>query len=260
MAQGRSVSRSVAHGEAGVAVNDELQRELLIAEVNAQRTLMEKVATGGPAINSVNDQYMDRHNMLVSQLAAFGLTYNVPYEDLWNFYDKWSKDLPTYRSRRKYLSDVFRPIVQALREPATAQGARVFPEPTGWAKVDNTLTLIRTRLQQAKTEVEWQGVGLLCREALIDVAQTVYDSFFYPTADGVEPSPTDAKRQLDAYLSAELAGGSNEAARRHAKAALDLANDLQHRRTATFREAALCAEATTSVINLISIISGQRDP
>jgi len=65
---------------------------------------------------------------------------------------------------------------------------------------------------------------------------------------------------LSAYFLAELPGEGNEAARRHAKAALDLANALQHRRTATFRDAAMCAEATTSVINLVAIISGRRDP
>ena len=68
-----------------------------------------------------------------------------------------------------------------------------------------------------------------------------------------------AKRMLDAYIAAELSGGPNESARRHAKAALTLANDLQHHRTADYRQAALCAEATTSVVNLIAIISGQRD-
>ena len=38
-----------------------------------------------------------------------------------------------------------------------------------------------------------------------------------------------------------------------------LTNDLQHHRTATFRQAALCAEATASVVNLVAIISGRRD-
>ena len=65
---------------------------------------------------------------------------------------------------------------------------------------------------------------------------------------------------LDSYLAAELSGATNEGIRRHAKAALALANDLQHRRTATYREAALCAEATMSLVNLIAIISGRRDP
>jgi hypothetical protein len=64
---------------------------------------------------------------------------------------------------------------------------------------------------------------------------------------------------LEAYVSGELAGGANERVRRHARAALDLANELQHRRTADYKLAALCAEATTSVINLIAIISGRRD-
>ncbi len=65
---------------------------------------------------------------------------------------------------------------------------------------------------------------------------------------------------LEAYITVELAGGSNEEARRHVKASFALANSIQHRRTATFRDAALCAEATTSVINCIAIISGRRDP
>jgi hypothetical protein len=41
---------------------------------------------------------------------------------------------------------------------------------------------------------------------------------------------------------------------------LDLANALQHRRTATFRDAAMCVEATTTVINVIAIVAGRRDP
>jgi hypothetical protein len=65
---------------------------------------------------------------------------------------------------------------------------------------------------------------------------------------------------LEAYIAVELTGSSQEVARRHAKAAYDLAVDLQHRRTATFRQAALCVEATSSVVNVIAIVSGHRDP
>jgi hypothetical protein len=61
---------------------------------------------------------------------------------------------------------------------------------------------------------------------------------------------------LDACLAAELPGKGNEEVRKHAKAALDLANALTHQRTGTFRDAALCAEATVSVVNLVAIISG----
>jgi hypothetical protein len=126
--------------------------------------------------------------------------------------------------------------------------------------VDRGVEKFRHAIETATREEDFQGVGLLCREVLISLAQAVYVTERHPTSDGVEPSETDAKRMLEAYLMHELAGGRNEAARRHAKAALDLANDLQHRRTAGFRDAALCAEATSAVVNLIAIISGRRDP
>jgi hypothetical protein len=88
----------------------------------------------------------------------------------------------------------------------------------------------------------------------------VFDRARHPSLDNVEPGSTDAKRMLDAYIAVELGGGVNEEARRHARSALDFAIALQHRRTASFRDAALCAEATTAVINVIAIVAGRRDP
>lgn len=136
----------------------------------------------------------------------------------------------------------------------------MFDEPTGWAKVDRTAIEIRQRLEQATTEEQFQAVGTLCREALISLAQAVFDSAQHPTLDGIKASATDFKRMIEAYIAVELAGASNEVLRRHARAAFDLANELQHKRTADFRHAALCAEATVAVINLVAIVSGQRDP
>jgi hypothetical protein len=114
--------------------------------------------------------------------------------------------------------------------------------------------------RQPALKIQFQGVGLLGRDALISLAQAVYIRERHPPLDGIEPSNTDAKRMLEAYLAVELAGGANEESRRHARSALDLANALQHRRTATFREAALCVEATTTVVNVIAIVDGRRDP
>jgi hypothetical protein len=65
---------------------------------------------------------------------------------------------------------------------------------------------------------------------------------------------------LEGYLAVELGGQSNAEARKHARAALDLANWLQHRRTATLRDASLCAEATRTVVNIVAIVSGRRNP
>ncbi|HUS45979.1 MAG TPA: hypothetical protein VM219_08115 [Phycisphaerae bacterium] len=127
---------------------------------------------------------------------------------------------------------------------------------SGWSRVDRTLRDLRARLRKARTEDQCQAVGLLCREILISLAQAVYDPEVHRPIDGVQPSSTDAARMLEAYIATELKGKSNEAVRRHTRAALSLANDLQHQRTATTRGAALCAEATASLVNLIAILTG----
>lgn len=138
------------------------------------------------------------------------------------------------------------------------QRIQVFEEPTGWQKVDRQLQEVRLRLDTAESEEQYQAVGLLCREVLISVAQEVYEPGRHPSPDGVAPSETDAKRMLEGFFTSELNGGTNEEARAHAKAALRLALALQHHRTANFRMAALCAEATSSVVNILAVLAGRR--
>jgi hypothetical protein len=152
--------------------------------------------------------------------------------------------------------------IHSQAEPIfVAQSARravVFEDPTGWQKVDRQLQEMRLRLDSAETEEQYQGVGLLCREVLISVAQEVYDPARHPLIDDKTPSDTDAKRMLEAIFEAELKGSSNEEARAHAKAAVRLALALQHKRFADFRTAALCAEGTWSVVNMLAILAGRR--
>ena len=204
--------------------------EDLVPEIEKHRNLMIAVATGGPSIRSVNDEYVKRQAIIGKSLAEHGIADPNPYADLWKWYGKWSSgDLPTYQSRREYISDLYAPLIDRL-EKGSIRGTEIFKGPTGWAKVDRGIGEIRKQLEQSSTEEQFQAVGLLCRETLISLAQTVYDSEKHPTADGISPSQTDAKRMLEAYINKELAGSTNEASRRHAKASLELANDLQHKK------------------------------
>lgn len=230
----------------------------LLKEIEAQRSLMIAVATGGPRIQDVNRQYTDRRNLIAEELRRRNLKDPNPHGDLWSWYGRWSSgDLGSWASRRVHLSEMYQPLIDQIR--SSIDGPRAFEEPTGWSRVDRGVYEIRRRLEQAEVEEHFQAVGLLCREVLISLAQVVFDPQRHQTEDGVQPSEADGKRMLDAYIAAELSGGPNEGVRRHAKAALSLANDLQHHRTATYRQAALCAEATASVVNLMAIISGRRD-
>lgn len=130
---------------------------------------------------------------------------------------------------------------------------------SGWEKVEAMCRDIAVNVAHANTEHEHQGVGHLCRETLIALADVVHDYERHPPTDGTNPSKTDAKRRLDAYLAAELAGRTNEEARRMVRSAVDLANAVQHDAAATRRDAALIAEATTSLVSLIAIIDKRRD-
>lgn len=224
------------------------------------RTILNEVATGRARIETVNTDYKRRYIEADLELRQRGVIDAIPFPDLWEWHERWSRgDLPSYRSRRAFLADLFDPLLSRLRDRIAGVAPR-HEEPTGWPKVDRTLAEMRKRLAEATTEEQFQAVGLLGREALISLAQAVFDPERHPPLDEVTPSESDAKRMLQSYLAVELPGSTNEAARKHARAAFDLAVELQHRRTASFREAALCVEATSSAINVVAIISGRRDP
>jgi hypothetical protein len=233
----------------------------LIKQVEAQKALMISVATGGARIQTVDDEYRERRLELSSSLIELGIQDPNSYSDLWNWYDKWSDgSLPTYQSRRQYISALYQPLLDSLSSKLHLGELQSAKEPTGWERVDRNVDKIVAQLAEAKDEEDFQAVGLLCREALISVAQAVYDPKAHPPLDGVSISETDANRMIESYIANKLAGSSNEIHRKFAKTAYQLAVGLQHRRTAKFRDAALCIEATRSVINTIAIISGQRDP
>jgi hypothetical protein len=233
----------------------------LLSEINAQKALMILVSTGGQRIQEKEEEYRQRRVKIASKLNQIGMANPNPYTDLWAWYEKWSSgDLPSYQSRRKYISDLFNPLIIKLERRANSLPAEAPVIPTGWARVDRGVDAIRDRLETARTEEEFQIIGLLCRETLISLAQSVYDQSLHGHKIDTTPSKTDANRMLEAYFAVELEGGSNEAARNHARASLKLAVELQHRRTADFVDAAQCSEATRSVVNIVAIISGRRNP
>jgi len=233
----------------------------LKAQIAAQKALMIAVATGGPRITNVNETYVQRRAAIQQALNGRGLADPNPFGDLWEWYGRWQQgDLPHYQVRRDYIAAMYRSLADQI-DASVAHGPVVerVVEPTGWERVDRTLDTARGRLESARNEEDFQGVGHLCREVMISLAQAVYDPLTHTTVDGVKPSDTDAGRLLEGYIAHVLKGSSNETLRKSAKTSLALAVELQHRRTAKFRDAMLCMEATTSLVNIVAIVSGRRD-
>lgn len=72
--------------------------EELITGLEQIRNLMIAVATGGPRINDVNDQYQRTYANVSATLAKRRFNNPLPYGSLWDWYGRWSSgDLPTYQ-------------------------------------------------------------------------------------------------------------------------------------------------------------------
>ncbi len=147
------------------------------------------------------------------------------------------------------------------KDSLTDDLTHLFTSPVGWKRVDRTMDSIRESLTTASTEEQCQGVGLLCRDGLVSMAQAVFDPTLHPPLpnDKTEISNTDIKRMMARYVASECSGASSKEIRKSVNAAVDLANKVTHGRTSDYRDAALCAQATFNAIGLIAIISGKRD-
>ena len=232
----------------------------LVQNIETQKSLMISVATGKLRINEVNNEYTTRRTVILNSLEKSGIKDPNPHVDLWAWYGKWSDgSLPTYNSRRTYVAELYQPLLDQLQIARKSELLVEPAEPTGWERVDRSIDKVAQNLSQAEKEEDFQTVGFLCRECLISLAQAVYNPDIHAPLDGVTPSETDAKRMLESFISNTLEGGSNEELRKYAKDACQLASALLHKRTADFQAAALCAEATRSLINIIAILSGQRN-
>lgn len=128
-----------------------------------------------------------------------------------------------------------------------------------WSRVLRSLQSASTMLGSAVTQEQCQAIGVVCRETLISLAQTVTPSKM-TGLDGVEASPSDAKRRLERFIADAAPGASSDEERSFARACVNLASKVVHQRTATPREAALCVVATESAVRIMGLMSGRESP
>ncbi len=232
-------------------------KENLIKDVEYLKNVMTSVSTGGQRIQEVDEEYQQKFNLVNKCLQRLNLQNPNPFKGLWDWYGKWSSEFSTYRERRAFIREMYNSLIQTLEENEEPEMISITIDLTDWERIERSIQEIKTRQSDAKKEEQFQVVGLLCRETIITLAQAVFNAEKHPILDNVKVSKTDAKRMLEAYIAVELAGSSNKILRSYARATLDLANVLTHKRTATKKDAALCSTATLSLINFIGTIEGR---
>ena len=239
-------------------IADLFNKEQLITEVNYLKDVMISVSTGGQRIQEVNDEYQKRFVKVNSALLRLGFENPNPFNDLWLWYSRWSSGMPQYKERRTFVVEMYGSLLNTLQEAEQPELLNITVNLMGWERIDRSVKEIMIRLKQSSTEEQFQTIGLLCRETIITLAQSIFLKDKHPSIDGIEIGKTDAKRMIEAYLAVELLGGGNENLRKYARACTDLANELTHKRTATLKNAALCAAATISLVNLIGVLEDRH--
>jgi hypothetical protein len=232
------------------------------ALVESVSSLMVSVATGGPEIKRVNEEYKREHQALAAVLGRLGIAYPNRFSDLWRWYGRWSQgDMPRYQDRRAFIADLFEPVREALahigaatREPETGIGEG----PTGWPVVDAQMTRLRKLFREADDADAFNGVGLQCVKILTSLGHVVFDAARDLPAGEEEPGIDDAKARITFFVRI-VPGDGAENIRKLVNTSYAQANTAKHWHTATRIDAGVAANATALIVSTLRLLT-EEDP
>lgn len=96
------------------------------------------------------------------------------------------------------------------------------------------------------------NIGNDCVAILEALSETVYVHDKHKRGEEVEPSIASTKARLDRFIEVELVGSDNAELRKLARAAIEFAQAVKHRRAAVSRtEAGLAADAVILIANIL---------
>jgi hypothetical protein len=200
----------------------------LMQLLELQAALLIAVATGGPRIDTVNQEYQQRRRVLNTGLSRYGIEPPFPWRDLWGWYGTW-QTLAGYAARRAYISQLAAPVHEQLERLAAGQSATdPGPATTNWPELERRVAGLHEKLQTARSPDDLQDVGRRAREILIDLAGLVYRSDMLPADQDEQPKAGDAKNRLTQAAAALMSGQSHDDWRKLIRAAWDLANTITH--------------------------------
>ena len=231
-------------------------KEQLKQNIETMMNIMISVATGGNRIQDEDERYKKLQVQTVSDCKNLNLTYNNTFSSLWDWYGKWSTSFSKYQERRVFIRELFAPTLAYFEENENTNDIETFVQLDDWERIKRTVIKIKRESNSAKDEEDFQTVGLLCREVIISLAQTVYNPLLHGRTDdkGVTIGNTDANRMIGNYINVKLSGSSNEELRVYAKSTNKLAQRLTHERNATKKDMLLTVASTLALINFIGII------
>jgi hypothetical protein len=123
----------------------------------------------------------------------------------------------------------------------------------GFDVIEERLAALKVNLEGAATDDDLSGVGLRCRDLLIDVMKVVYRPDML-SKDGKGSSPKDAEEMFAVYLTARLPGKDHEAFRLFLRGTWALASARVHSGRGGRPSAVAAAQATLSFIRTVQAL------
>lgn len=207
-------------------IGGEVGKNKLKQSIETIRDIMISVATGGSLIQNEDDRYQKLQAEILLNCKKLNLTYNNTYVKLWDWYGKWKADFPTWQERRTYIYELFSPTLAYFDEVEPAQNMDTFVELSEWERIERTIIKIKEEAIIAKDEEDFQGIGLLCRDVIISLAQAVFNPMIHGDTDenGTHIGNSDAVRMLKNYINFALPGRDSKELRDYIKTVNAIAN------------------------------------
>lgn len=221
----------------------------------------EGYGTGGAEINQDDSVIVMR--ALKAVLARLGITmFTPPFRDFDTFYKHWRSvgavGSGGWQARRDILDQYFEPLHELLDEREAGSitstlATAISPQKvTGWPRVDEEVSELRRHFESALTQQDYSNVGNDCVALLEALSATVYDHTKHKRGGEQEPPVQSTKERLSRYIEVELVGSDNAELRKLARAAIEFAQAVKHRRaTVTRKEAGIAADAILLLANLL---------
>lgn len=226
--------------------------------VDAQRTLLISVSTGGPRIDDTDAAYKQRHRLLKAGLERLGIEPPFKWNSLWDWYGYYSGKLGSYAERRTYINSLADPVLdRLLRMQPPGVVAEWGPVPETWAAVNRRVEELRSRTAEASSTDDYQDLGRRSREIIIAAVNLVFTPEMVPLGDDV-PKGADAKNRLEHIMNSLVPGTAHAELRKLMRTALELSHKVTHSEGITKVDAFAAAQAAVLVVRTVAVMDEGR--
>lgn len=235
--------------------------EVAVALARFAHEQFEGHGTGGADIDQ--DQSVVVVRALKATLTRLGITsFSPPFRDFDTFYKHWRRagavGTGGWQARRDIVDEYFDPLHAILDEReagsiSSTLAVAISPRSvTGWPRVDEEISELRRHFESASSQQDFSNIGNDCVAILEALSATVYEHDKHRVSDEPEPPVASTKTRLDRFIEVDLPGAPNAELSKLARASIEFAQAVKHRRATVSRaEAGIAADATILLANIL---------